>query len=269
MSDVGCWVLWFKIKQLYGFFCMINKWNQQQFWILGLLLIGLSWSWVPGAIAAPQSNLSAQSLFRQAYENRYTWDENFPGYTAEVSVNYRGNLDQGLIRVEPDLSISVSNLEDEEVAEIIQSQLQMEAIHRRSVSFDQLHGKHQFKLDGQEETGVINIEEIADERPESYYQVKDNQITQVNRVFGQIAVKVDTLGTTNTPEGYLVSHFQTFFYNANTGDLLEREDVRDFHEKIGKYYLLTNRTIRYAEDENPEDKLTADLLIRFNDIQPL
>lgn len=248
---------------------MIDKQNHQQFWIWGLLLAVLSWSWGLGAIAAPSLNLSAQDLFRQAYENRYTWDDNFPGYTAEVSVNYRGNLDQGLIRVEPDLTVSVSNLEDEEIAEMIQSQLQMEAIHRRSVPFDQLHGKHQFALDGQEETGVINIEEIAGDRPESYYQVKDNQITQVNRVFGQIAVKVDTLGTTNTPEGYLVSHFQTFFYNANTGDLLERQDVRDFHEKIGNYYLLTNRTIRYAEDENPEDKLTPDIFIRFNDIQPL
>ena len=248
---------------------MIDKQNHQQFWIWGLLLAVLSWSWGLGAIAAPSLNLSAQDLFRQAYENRYTWDDNFPGYTAEVSVNYRGNLDQGLIRVEPDLTVSVSNLEDEEIAEMIQSQLQMEAIHRRSVPFDQLHGKHQFELDGQEESGVINIEEIAGDRPESYYQVKDNQITLVNRVFGQIAVIVDTLGTTNTPEGYLVSHFQTFFYNANTGDLLERQDVRDFHEKIGNYYLLTNRTIRYAEDENPEDKLTPDIFIRFNDIQPL
>lgn len=248
---------------------MIGKLNRQHFWIWGLLLAVLSWSWGQGAIAAPTSDLSASDLFRQAYESRYTWDEDFPGYTAEVSVNYRGNLDQGLVRVEPDLTVSVNNLEDEEVAEMIQGQLQMEAIHRRSVPFDRLHGEHQFKLDGQEETGAINIEEIAGDRPESYYQVKDKKITQVNRVFGEIAVKVDTLGTTDTPAGYLVSHFQTFFYNANTGDLLQRQDVRDFHEKIGNYYLLTNRTIRYAEDENPEDKLTADVFIRFNDIQPL
>lgn len=27
----------------------------------------------------------ARALFRAAYENRYTWDENFPGYTADVT----------------------------------------------------------------------------------------------------------------------------------------------------------------------------------------
>ncbi|NET89200.1 MAG: DUF3386 family protein [Kamptonema sp. SIO1D9] len=97
----------------------------------------------------------------------------------------------------------------------------------------------------------------------------NNIITQVNRKLGDIAVTVDTLGTAKNPEGYLVTHFQTIFRDANTGEILEREDVRDFHEKIGRYYLLTNRTIRYAEKDNPEAKPTADTSIRINDIQPL
>jgi len=29
---------------------------------------------------------SASELFRAAYENRYTWDENFPGYSADVQL---------------------------------------------------------------------------------------------------------------------------------------------------------------------------------------
>ncbi len=29
-------------------------------------------------------NISARELFRQVYENRYTWGSQFPGYTAAV-----------------------------------------------------------------------------------------------------------------------------------------------------------------------------------------
>ncbi|MBE9070594.1 DUF3386 family protein, partial [Leptolyngbya cf. ectocarpi LEGE 11479] len=28
--------------------------------------------------------LSARDIMRAAYENRYTWDSNFPGYTTDV-----------------------------------------------------------------------------------------------------------------------------------------------------------------------------------------
>ena len=31
------------------------------------------------------TQVSARDFFRSAYENRYTWDHNFPGYTADVT----------------------------------------------------------------------------------------------------------------------------------------------------------------------------------------
>ena len=32
-----------------------------------------------------ETQVSARDLFRTAYENRYTWDSSFPGYTADVT----------------------------------------------------------------------------------------------------------------------------------------------------------------------------------------
>ena len=29
---------------------------------------------------------SARELFQAAYENRYTWDKNFPGYSADIEI---------------------------------------------------------------------------------------------------------------------------------------------------------------------------------------
>ncbi|MGK7902417.1 MAG: DUF3386 family protein [Hormoscilla sp.] len=191
----------------------------------------------------PAYAISARDSFRTAYENRYTWDEQFPGYTADLSVNYNGELYQGMVRIKPDLSVEVIDIENPDIRMLLENQLKMEVIHRRRVPFDKMHGNNSFLLVGTDDAGASIIKEVGDEM-DSYYQVKDGAIAQVNRRFDDIAVTVDTLGTNETPAGYLVSHFQTTFRDALTGKILEQEDVRDIHEKIGNYYVLTNRTIQ-------------------------
>lgn len=214
------------------------------------------------------ATLSASDAFRAAYENRYTWDKRFPGYSAEVLLKYQGELKQGIVRVKPDLSVDVLNIDNKDVRELIANQLRMEVIHRRRVPFEKLHGHNSLELEGTDDSGALKIQEAGDGM-DSHYKVKDNVITQVNRKLGDVAVTVDTLDTAQTPEGYLVSHFQTAFRNPQTGEILEKEDVRDSHKNIGKYYLLTYRTIRSGKEGNPEDELSADTLIRFNNIQLL
>lgn len=235
-----------------------------------ILLITICAIALPNAYAQSQQDTSNQAVaaFRNAYDNRYTWDENFPGYSAEVSVNYLGKLDQGIVRVKPDLSVEVINIEQEDVRNLIGNQLKMEIIHQRRVPFEKIHANSSFELGNTNNSDELEIKEIGDGM-NSHYKVKDRIITQVNREMGPVAVTVDTVGTAKTPEGYLVTHFHTTFRDPKTGEILEKDDVRDFHEKIGKYYLLTNREIRTTQQGNPENKLTADILIRFNDVQPL
>lgn len=253
---------------------MNGKQNRQQFWVWGLSLVVMLWSWGIGNEAIADSSipptLPARELFQMAYENRYTWNSDFPGYTAEVVVEESEKKVKGTIRIEPNFSVSVTEVEDSNLADLVKNNLQMEIIHRRKVPFDQLHGAHQYEVDGNDETGAVNIQEIENNRPESYYKVKDQKITQVNRVFNKtIAVKVDTLDTLNTPEGYLVSHFKTTFYDANTGDVLAKQDIQDVHEKLGNYYLLKSRIIRESSDEEPENKPTPDATLQFNNFQLL
>ena len=250
------------------------KQNQKQFWVWGLSFVVMLWSWGIGHGVSADSSIpptaSARELFQSAYENRYTWDSEFSGYTAEVVVQQGDQKAQGTIRIESNLSVSVTNLEDADLAELVKNNLQMEMIHRRKVAFDQFHGAHQYELDGTDERGAFNIQEIENNRPESYYKVKEQKITQVNRVFNNtIAVKVDTLRTNNTPQGYLVSHFKTTFFDANTGDILAKQAIQDIHEKFGNYYILTRRVIRETTEEEPETKPTPDVSIQFNTIQLL
>lgn len=221
------------------------------------------------ASAPPTSQETlARNTFQAAYENRYTWDEEFPGFVAEVSVIYEGIPYHGLVKVNPDFSVEVINVNLEEVRELIANQLKMEVIHRRRIPFDNLHGEANFNLEGTDETGALKIREESSQMNSSY-QVKDNVIMQVNRQFGEIAVTVDTLGTTQTSEGYLVVQFQTTFRDPKTGEVLEREDVRDFYQKVGNYRLLAYRAIRSSEDGNLDDKLVPDITLALNSFQPL
>lgn len=212
---------------------------------------------------------TGREVFEKAYDRRYTWDEDFPGFQAEVSVNHNGKEEHGLVRITPpDLKVSVLNISDPEIREIVDNQLKMEVVHRKRVPFEVLHANQTFEIKGLDEKGAAEIKENGEDSNSSY-KVQDNQITQVNRVFGDVAVTVDTVGTIKANDGYVPIHTQSVFRDAQTGDVLEKHDVRDFYEKIGGYYLLTNRTIRRSAEGNPEMKLTPDTTIRFNDIQPL
>lgn len=253
-------------------------------WILSfILLLGLlSWSipaqaaqqLIPPMPAGKVAVADPAQIFQAAYNKRYTWDADFPGYWVEVSVRYNQDIYHGLATVNPDGQVEVANMnslsdaDNETVAELVKNQLQMEVIHRRSLPFEQLHGQNRFELEGQDPAGAWEIREIGDET-DSHYKVQEQKITQVNRILGKVAVTVDTLGFERPPEGYLAAHFQTTFRDAQTGAVLGVEDVADSHTKVGKYYLLTNRSIRRLEPGAANLDRGDDILIRFDHPSPI
>lgn len=247
---------------------------------LGLsLLLALTGFTLPtmaeALISTPQAAaVDPEALFRSAYSKRYTWDPGFPGYWVEVSVRYKQDIYHGLATVKPDLSVEVANVnsltdaDNAAVAELIKNQLQMEVIHRRSVPFEQLHGQSRFELEGRDQSGAWQIRELGDAMS-SRYKIQDQKIIQVNRMMEDVAVTVDTLGFERPPEGYMAAHFQTTFRNPETGELLEMEDIRDSHTKVGKYYLLTNRSIRRLEPGEANVDHGDDILLRFDHPSPI
>ncbi|MCY7332048.1 MAG: DUF3386 domain-containing protein, partial [Pseudanabaena sp. CAN_BIN31] len=60
--------------------------------------------------AAPDTKFdtNARDLFQAAYENRYTWDSNFSGLTANVSVAIDGVARTGKAKIAPDLTVEVT-----------------------------------------------------------------------------------------------------------------------------------------------------------------
>ncbi|MCP5990095.1 DUF3386 domain-containing protein, partial [Klebsiella pneumoniae] len=89
------------------------------------------------------AQLSARELFRAAYENRYTWDANFPGYRANVTYSDGNQSWQGAVEVSADLKPSISGIEEPEVVKLIHGQLFEVAIHRVRRGFEDTHGKNE------------------------------------------------------------------------------------------------------------------------------
>jgi Protein of unknown function (DUF3386) len=61
--------------------------------------------------------ITASVLFQTTYESLYTWDENFPGYSADLQLVKGSEVYTGSIRINHDLSVEVIGITDEQVHE--------------------------------------------------------------------------------------------------------------------------------------------------------
>lgn len=219
---------------------------RQILWTLSLMLM----VWLTGvhnhSLAVPGDGasaveLSAREVFQSAYNNRYVWDAAFPGITADVMLDDGKRIYHGEIEISPELNVTVFDIANEKAVDWIQDQLQFEVIHRRSVPFAVIHQGDRFEFQATDETGMATIREI-DAVSDSFYKIQNATFYQVNRFFGDIAVKVDSLKVRPIEQGYLLPEFAVTFYDPETDEIVERERINDRHVQIGDYYVLSDRT---------------------------
>ena len=95
------------------------------------------------------TELTAREIFKTAYENRYTWDSNFPGYTADVKLQQGEKTYSGKICVKSDFTVEVMEIEDEQIKESIYTQLRDVITHRKRSTFEKSHSKMNLALENQ------------------------------------------------------------------------------------------------------------------------
>lgn len=213
-----------------------------------------------------QTNINdgtASDLFRRTYNNRYTWDDKFPGYTAVVEFKQGKNVRKGNVRVDSNLSVEVTGISDKEVEQTVKNQLLMLTVHRRSTPFEVAHKNKKFGF--AENTNINNgVVEVVEKGKETQarYQIANNQIIQVQRKLGPHNVVVRTLDTEMTPEGYIATQYQSNFYEVKTNRLVGEEIYTDTYKKFGNYYLPVRQVIESTENGN---KVEAEF--NFSDVK--
>ena len=192
---------------------------------------------------------TAREKFRAAYENRYTWNENFPGYSADIQLTQGDEVYTGKVRINRDLSVEVTGIEDEKVQESVYTQLRDVVTHRKRSAFEQSHGKNEFNFGKTDETGAVEILVKGDSMG-SNYKVRDTEICQVSRVMGRMAFVIDTHESMDTGEGYVASRYDAVFRNPQTDEVTSVLKFEEFYQKVGDYYVLSKQVVQqYKQGE--------------------
>jgi Protein of unknown function (DUF3386) len=190
---------------------------------------------------------NARELFQNAYENRYTWDEKFPGYSANLELKQGEEVYQANIIVNGDLTVEVSGIADEKVQENIYNQIRDIVTHRKRSSFEKAHGKNTFNLGETDPTGAIEIL-VQGDAMGSNYKVRGQEISHVSRVMGPIAFTINTKDSFDTGEGYISVGYNAIFRDSKTNELKGKREFTESYEKVGNYYLPAYQCIESLEE---------------------
>ncbi|MBC5795616.1 MAG: DUF3386 domain-containing protein [Sphaerospermopsis sp.] len=196
------------------------------------------------------TQISAQELFRAAYENRYTWDQNFPGYTADITYKYDGQEFTGKILIDGNLKWEVTEVENEAAKKAIDSQTWEIAVHRVRRTFEQTHGENTFSYGETDENGAVEIF-VGGKSAGDKYKVRNDVVTLVHRHIHGVVVTINTFSIHETGAGYLSHTYNSVYHDPKTGvQKGGRSEFTDEYEKVGNYYVLSRREIRTETEGN-------------------
>ncbi|WP_017294160.1 DUF3386 domain-containing protein [Geminocystis herdmanii] len=198
--------------------------------------------------------LTAEELFRSAYENRYTWDKDFPGYTCDITLTNPQGTYTAKGEIKANLQFEVSAIEDESAKKAITGQLWEITIHRVNHSFEKSHGENTFSFGEKDDNGAVEIL-VGGAGAGNKYKVHNNTVSFVYRKIGNSIVAINTFDILNTEEGYLSQGYDSIYLEPETKQPKGGKTIfHDTFEKIGGYYILTNR--RITSEENGESIVT-------------
>jgi hypothetical protein len=210
------------------------------------------------------TQVSAREFFRSAYENRYTWDHDFPGYTTDVTFISGDQTFTAKAKVNADLKAEVFDLEDEDAKKAIQYQLWEVAIHRIRRSFEDTHGSNTFRYGETLEDGSVEIL-MGGKAEGDRYHVRDNEVSMVHRHIHGTVVTIYTFSSHDTGEGYLSHTYDSVYHDPQSGEQKGGRSVfEDKYQKIGDYVILTERKIQTAAETG-----TTEQGFKFSNIELL
>ena len=190
----------------------------------------------------------ARDLLRRAFEATARWPNTFQGFTAGLTVNVNGKETAGSVIVKGPREVSVQ-LGDGDIQKWAQEQLGMIAVHRGPRSFDESDGKYALTM---EEDGHPLGVKLTIHGSNSYYRLKDNRITQINRKMAHpgmnpfaFTINVEESAVTKDQKN-LTTKYTVYYYSPTDGTLTNVESFTDTHIRIGACDLpATRRIITY------------------------
>ena len=199
--------------------------------------------------------INCREIFKKAYENRYTWSNDFHGYQGKCIFFTNDNLHKGDFVLGKDFKPNIQNIEDEKIVKSIASQLFEVCIHRVKREFESVHLENNFHLLKNSESGIEMS--VLGKNQGDKYRVKNNCINMVYRKIHGTIIEIFVEELLDTGIGYLSKKYTSQQIDPDTlkpkSQKLEYEDEFINIDK-GHFWILNSRTIKYLNQNQEEEK---------------
>ena len=198
------------------------------------------------------SQINCKQIFREAYENRYTWPTSFSGYKGNCIFIDQDQTIKGNFIVGRDFKPKVKDISNASVENAIKSQLFEVVIHRVKRSFDDSHSLNDFQLETNTEDGIEM--KVSGKNEGDKYRVKDKSINMVYRRMHGIIIEIFVEKFTDTKKGLLSQKYSSIQLDQKTlkpvSQKLYYED--QFLNLASDFWVLSSRKINYVNQSNEE-----------------
>jgi len=197
-----------------------------------------------------QDDARARAQLRQAFDKTARWQADFKGFTADLTVNVNGNENRGSVTVKGPREVSVS-LSDAELQKWAEAQIGMIAVHRSPRSFEDSDGKYALTVGDDAAHPLGPKLFIHGDGMHSFYRIKGDRITQINRKMPHMAFTINVEDSAITQDGkFLTTRYTVYYYSPQDGKLTNVESFADTHVRVGASDLpSTRRIISYENGE--------------------
>jgi len=198
--------------------------------------------------------INCKEIFKKAYENRYTWKNDFLGYQGKCIFLINNNTHKGDFVLGKDFKPNIRKIEDEKVVKSIASQLFEVCIHRVKREFEAVHLEDNFNLLNNSESGIEMI--VSGKNKGDKYRVKNNCINMVYRKIHGIIIEIFVEEFLDTGIGSLSRKYSSQQINPDTLETnSEKLEYEDEFVNVGKddYWILKSRTIKYLNQNQEEE----------------
>ena len=200
------------------------------------------------------TEINCKELFKKAYENRYTWNNNFSGYKGKCIFSVNSDTYEGKFTLGKDFKPVIKDINDKKIVQSISSQLFEVSIHRVKREFEEIHSKNNFKLIKDSENGIEMI--VSGKSEGDKYRVKDDCINMVYRKIHGIIVEIFVEEFFDTGNGFLSKRYTSQQIDPITlkPNSLKLEYEDSFTSMGTKdIWILNSRFIKFHQESNKEE----------------
>ena len=198
--------------------------------------------------------INCKEIFRKAYENRYTWNDEFNGYKGKCFLYINEYIHEGEFSLGKDFRPNIQKIEDEKIVKSIASQLFEVCIHRVKREFNTVHSENNFNLLKNSDSGIEMS--VSGKNQGDKYRVKNDCINMVYRKIHGTIIEIFVEEFLHTGIGSLSKKYSSQSIDPDTLKTKSQKlEYEDEFTNIGEadHWILNSRTIKYLNQNQEEE----------------